>query len=208
MRVVTAVLAAVGLLLGANRAVPAAKDTGLNDQGFITTWLILAAIPLEETERGAVALDRQQVKDEAKLDPKAGDKVKVGETEMVWKLYKCKEYFFDFNDFLGTTTEDSVGYAVCYIHADAEMKDVNLKTGSDDQARVYLNGKAVLDQEMVRGLKKDEDTTRVTLKKGVNVLVFKVVNEKMHWSGCARFTTRTGQIIKNLKVTASKPGEK
>jgi hypothetical protein len=36
-----------------------------------------------------------------------------------------------------------------------------------------------------------------------NVIVFKVVNEKMEWSGCVRFTTKTAQIIKNLKVTAA-----
>ena len=83
------------------------------------------------------------------------------------------------------------------------MKDVTLKTGSDDQAKVYLNGKEVLKQEEDRPLERDEDSSEVTLRKGVNVLVFKVVNEKEDWSSCARFLDKDGKVIKGLKVTAS-----
>jgi hypothetical protein len=43
----------------------------------------------------------------------------------------------------------------------------------------------------------------VTLQKGQNVLVFKVVNEKVDWSGCARFTDKDGQVIKGLKITTA-----
>ena len=83
------------------------------------------------------------------------------------------------------------------------MKDILLKTGSDDQAMVYLNGKQVLKQPEARALGMDQDTTEVTLNKGVNVLVFKVINEKIDWSGCARFTNKVDKVIKNLKVTTS-----
>jgi hypothetical protein len=110
--------------------------------------------------------------------------------------------YFDFNEFLGKQTEDSVGYAVCYIHAPAEMKDIQLKTGSDDQAKIYLNGKEVFKQEEDQPLEEDQDSTVVTLRPGVNVLVFKVVNEKEDWSGCARFKDKDGKAIKNIKVTA------
>jgi hypothetical protein len=203
MRRAVTVLATVALLVFLGRAVPGEEKSGLNEEGFITTWLLLAPIPLEEGQSGTEALGKQQVKDEAKLQPKADDKVKVGDKTLVWKAYKNKDYFFDFNDFLGKQTEDSVGYAVCYIIAGADMKDIKLKTGSDDQAMVYLNGKEVLKQEQARALDKDQDTTEVSLKKGMNVLVFKVVNEKVDWSGCARFTDKDGNVIKNLKVTLS-----
>ncbi len=183
-----------------SRATPG--ETGLNDEGFITTWLLLAPIPLEENQSGADALGKEHIKGEAKLMPKAGAKVKVGNKELTWKEYKVKDFFFDFNDLLGQQTEDSVGFAVCYIHAGADVKDARLKTGSDDQAMVYLNGKQVLKQDQARALDKDQDTTEVALNKGVNVLVFKVINEKIDWSGCARFTDKDGNIIKNLKATA------
>jgi hypothetical protein len=203
MRRVPMVLGTAALVVFIGRAFSGEGNTGLNDEGFITTWLVLAPIPLEQNQSGADALEKQQIKDEAKLQPKAGDKVKIGDKELVWKQYKAKDFFVDFNDFLGQQTEDSVGYAVCYIHADADMKNVKLKTGSDDQAMVYLNGKRVLAQDQARSLDKDQDTTDVALQKGQNVLVFKVINEKVDWSGCARFTDKDGQIIKNLKVTAA-----
>jgi hypothetical protein len=206
MRRFTTLLALGALVIGSGRGIPdEQRETGLNDQGFITTWLLLAAIPLGENQIGADAIRKEQIKDEAKLEPKAGDKVKVGDAELVWKKYAAKDYYFDFNDFLGVMTEDCVGYAVCYIQSDADMKDIKLRIGCDDQARIYLNGKEVFVQEQPSSLVKDKYSTNVSLRKGANVLVFKVINEKVEWSGCARFTTKTAQIIKNLKVTAVPP---
>jgi hypothetical protein len=196
-------LATLTLLLSLGQALPDEETSGLNDEGFITTWLLLAPLPLENGQSGADALNKEQLPKEAKLQPKIGDKVKSGSEELVWKKYQAKDFFFDFNAFLGKPTEDSVGYAVCYIHADTEMKDITLKTGSDDQAKVYLNGKEVLKQEEDRPLERDEDSSEVTLRKGVNVLVFKVINEKEDWSGCARFVDKDGKVIKSLKVTAT-----
>jgi len=204
MRRVAIAGAAVVLLAGLAQAGPGGGGKGgVNEDGFITTWLLLAPIPLDANQSGADALGKQQIKGEAKLHPKAGDKVKAGDKELVWKEYKAREHFFDFNDFLGQQTEDSVGYAVCYVHSPKELKGIKLKTGSDDQAMVYLNGKEILKQDQARALEKDQDTTDVTLQKGVNVLVFKVVNEKVDWSGCARFTDADGNPIKGLSVTAS-----
>jgi hypothetical protein len=172
-----------------------------DDEGFIRHWLVLAPLPFGEAQNGAEALAKQQVADEAKLQPKEGDKVKVGDQELVWKKVEADSHLLDFNKALGQQTEDSVAYAVCYVVADDEVKDVVLKTGSDDQAKVYLNGKEVFKHEQPRMADKDQDSTPdLTLKKGVNVVVFKVVNEKIDWSGCLRFTDKDGNPVKNLKV--------
>ena len=103
----------LGLALLLPLAASAADDkAGVNDEGFIQRWLVLAPIPFADSQNGAEALDKEQVKDEAKLKPKAGDKVKVGDKELTWKEHTCKEHLLDFNDLLGNTTEDSVAYAV------------------------------------------------------------------------------------------------
>jgi hypothetical protein len=201
---ITAVLVAMAFTVPGARALPDEPRTGLDNGGYITTWLLLAPIPLAEGERAADALGKEQLPGEALIEPHAGDKVKVGAKELAWKEYQAKNYFFDFNHFLGKQTEDSVGYAVCYIHADKEMKDIQLKTGSDDQAKIYLNGKEIFKQDEDRPLEADEDTTQVTLRKGVNVLVFKVINEKEDWSGCARFIGNDANVIKDLRVTATR----
>ena len=148
-------------------------------------------------------VDQEAINNEGRLQPRAEDTLTVDGHKLTWKKYQAPEHYFDFNAFLGQQTEDSVGYAVCYIHADQEMKNLQLKTGSDDQAMVYLNGKQVLKQDQARALGMDQDTTEVTLQKGMNTLVFKVVNEKIDWSGCARFTDKDGKVIRNLKVATA-----
>src|SRR5712692_5127917 len=108
------------LLMAAGRADDALKP---DDEGFIRNWLVLAPLPFGGAQDGAEALGKQQVPDEAKLQPKEGDKIKVGDAELTWKPFKAESHLLDFNAFLGKETEDSVGYAVCYLVADSEMKD-------------------------------------------------------------------------------------
>jgi hypothetical protein len=190
----------VGLTLPLLLAARVADDkSGVNDEGFCQRWLVLAPIQFADNEGGGDALNREQLKDEAKLKPKAGDKVKVGGKDLVWKEHTCPEHLLDFNAFLGAQTEDSVAYAVTYVVAPAEMKGVKMKTGSDDQCKVYLNGKEVLKFAEERSADKDQDTTEVALKKGVNVLVAKVVNVKVDWSFCVRFTDKDDKPLTNLK---------
>jgi hypothetical protein len=175
------------------------EKSGVNEDGFIQRWLVLAPIPLAENQTGSDALDKEQVKDEAKLKPKADAKVKVGDKNLVWKEHVCKEHLLDFNGFLGGQTEDSVAYAVTFIVAEEELKGVKMKTGSDDQVKVYLNGKEVFKHAEARAADKDQDSTEVTLKKGTNVVVVKVVNEKIDWSFCLRFTDKDDKPLTKLK---------
>jgi len=177
----------------------------LDEDGFVLEWLIFAPIPLAEGEEASAALDKEQLKGEAKLAPTDGDKVKVGDAEMAWKKYTAKEYFFDINDATGKETENAVGYAVTYIVSEAEVKDAVLKIGSDDQVKIYLNGKEVGKVDEERATDKDQNSFEgLTLNKGVNTLVFKVVNAGGEWSGCARFTDKDSKPIKGLKVELKK----
>lgn len=190
---------ALALLLLFVAYAPADDKTGVDDEGFLQRWLVLAPIPLAENQGGAEGLTKEQLKDEAGLKPKAGDKVKVGDKELVWKEHASTDHLLDFNGFLGAQTEDSVAYAVTFIVAPEELKGVKMKTGSDDQAKVYLNGKEVFKYEEARAADKDQDSTEVTLKKGVNVLVVKVVNEKIDFSFCVRFTDKDDKPLTKLK---------
>ena len=81
-----------------------------------------------------------------------------------------------------------------------EMKGVKMKTGSDDQMKVYLNGKEVIKVTDARASDTDQDTTEVTLQKGENVLVAKVINEKVEWKFCVRFCDKADKPIKSLKT--------
>ena len=49
-----------------------------DSEGCIRHWVMLAPIALGEGDTGSEAIFRQQVRGEAELRPKAGDKVTVG----------------------------------------------------------------------------------------------------------------------------------
>ena len=53
---VATVLATAALAVCIGRAAPGEGKSGLDDEGFITTWLLLAPIPLQENQSGADAL--------------------------------------------------------------------------------------------------------------------------------------------------------
>ena len=177
--------------------------TGVDEDGCLLRWLVLAPIPLAANQTGADAVAKEQIKNEAQLQPGSGQKVKVGDKEFVWKEHVVNDHLLDFNGLLGGRTEDAVAYAVTYVVAPEELKGIKMKTGSDDQLKIYLNGTEVMKFTGTRGAAMDQDTTEVTLRKGVNVLVAKVVNEKGDWGLCVRFTDRNDRALTNLKCKAA-----
>jgi hypothetical protein len=170
--------------------------------GFIRNWLILAPIPCESDNNGATEINAQPVPDEAKLAPKAGDKATAGGKSLAWTAHKTAGYFIDFRESFGKEhPENVVGYAVAYVHAEADLDGLTLRVGSNDQCKAYLNGVQVLVFEEGRTLEKDASAAPVVLQKGRNVVVFKVLNESNKWQGCLRFIGKDGAPLKNLKVT-------
>lgn len=179
-----------------------AEGSAPDKEGFIRDWLLLSPVQLAADTDGAVAIDKSQIPDEAALKPKAGDKASVAGKEYTWKKVKATDYYLDLNTLAKTETEKTVAYAVCYVHCESEQKDLQLKMGSNDQGKVYLNGKALLKATEPRSLDQDSDVARnVTLNKGVNVVVFKIFNEGgSDWQGCLRFTDAKGKAVTNLAV--------
>ncbi len=189
------------LSLFAVQSQAATNEFAPDKEGFIRDWLLLAPIQLASDSDGAEAINKDQVADEGLLKPKAGDKVTVEGKELVWKKVKATDYYFDLNAILNKDTEKTVGYAVAYVRADAERSNLQLKMGSNDQGKVYLNGKLLLKNAEPRPLDQDADVARnVTLNKGVNVVVFKVFNEGNDWQGCLRFTDAGGKAVTNLVI--------
>jgi uncharacterized Zn ribbon protein len=180
-------------------AVPAQETSAPDAEGFIRNWLVLAPIAVEEGS-AATELDKEFVKDEGKMKPKAGDKVKIEGKDVAWTAHKTADFYIDFLQSFGKDRgEDVAGYAVAYVWADEELK-VKLAVGSNDQCKAYVNGKQVIKFSDTRTLEKDSDTGETTLVKGQNVLVLKVLNEKNNWQGCARFM-KDGAAVKNIKIS-------
>ena len=168
-------------------------------EGFIRNWLVLAPIAVQE-DSGATEIEKDFLGGEAAIKPKADDKVNVNGKILSWKAYQAPEFLIDFLKAFGTERgEDVAGYAVAYVIADDEMK-VRLSVGSNDQCKAWVNGKQVIRFTETRTLDKDTDSGDVTLAKGQNVLVFKVINEVNNWQGCARFM-KDGAAVKNIRIS-------
>jgi hypothetical protein len=172
-----------------------------NAPGFIRDWLILAPVPLEPKQSGAEGLERKQISGEATLRRRAGDHERVGEQQYTWRLYRGEEPVLDFNQIIGKLSENCVAYTVCYVVSEAERNGLLLQVGSDDQAKVYLNGLEVYKYTRPRSFAALDTTRPVSLRKGTNVLVFKVVNETTDWFGCLRFVDSEGHPAKGLRVS-------
>ena len=175
----------------------------LDPQGYIRDWVMLAPIALSDRETCAEALLRDQIKNEAAIQPKAGDKVMIAGKQFTWRNIAATTNYFDFNALLNSQNDHVVGYMVTYIECGQEMPDVIMAVASNDQGRIYFNGVDIYAFTEARPLLLDVDKGRVTLKKGLNVIAFKITNEQNSWQGAMRLLDKSGAPLKGLKVRLS-----
>jgi serine/threonine protein kinase len=167
--------------------------------GFVGNWLVLSE-PLPFNERdGAKALDVQQISDEALLHPHAGDRIQAGGQSLSWKKHHAKDDVIDFVALYGAPSDLKMTYAVCHVEADGDRTDLVLRVGSDDHAKVSINGKEVYRYFGQRGVGKEDEVRSIALHKGSNIIVFKVFNIGGPWGGHLRFTDKDGRPAKGLR---------
>lgn len=178
----------------------AADTTTPDAQGYIRDWLMLAPIRLPEGGAAGDLLLAEQLKGEAALKPKAGDRVPVQGRELTWKPITAATNFVDFNALLGSQNDRAAGFMVTYVECDDDIPNVIMAVGSNDQGRIYFNGVDIYAFTEARPLVIDADRGKVTLKKGINAIVFKIINEQNSWQGSMRLLDRSGAPLKNIRI--------
>jgi hypothetical protein len=83
------------------------------------------------------------------------------------------------------------------------MPDMTMAVGTNDEGRIYLNGEDIYAFTEPRALELDAERGKVNLKKGVNVVVFKVINEQNAWQGSMRLLDQAGVPLKDIKIKLS-----
>lgn len=195
----------IGALLGLSilsaSAVSVSADPLRPDaDGYIRDWVMLAPIVIREGETCAEALLKDSVPKESALKPKAGDKVTLGGKELSWRNVTASTNFFDFNETLKSINDHVAGYIVTYVECDADIPEVVMAVASNDQGRIYFNGVDIYAYTEARPLMLDADKGKVTLKKGTNVIVFKITNEQNSWQGAMRLLDKSGKPLKNIRI--------
>ena len=103
--------------------------------------------------------------------------------------------FFDF----GKTEDWYTAYAAITITS-PNKRNAHIRFDSDDQGKVWLNGKKVYAHRRTRGAVVDRRTIPVTLTAGKNTILVKVCNESSPWGFFLRITDLEGNPFTDLKI--------
>jgi HEAT repeat protein len=157
--------------------------------GFIVRWWLLGPFPNPDNR----AFDQAFI-DETGV-PNLNEPVRLDRRQLRWQEYRV----IDPQGIVDLTrifrqTEDVACYAYTEFVVESEM-EAELRVGSDDSVKVWLNGKLVHQFGGMRGLSVDQDRIRVKLQKGVNRLLLKVTQGGGGWEFCVRLVDLKGNPI-------------
>jgi beta-galactosidase len=196
--------------LGVKLLEPKPVAGGIFDaHGYLTNALVVGPFTAPSYEQ---ALDTDFLAGEASATPRAGDKV----GEAVWQEFKAgADALFTFNPL---TTDpraaNHIVYASFWIFSprsddlldDARGAKVNLIAGSDDGAKFWLNGKLIHENRARNPLQPEQyQLTRLSLRKGWNQFLVKVVNDYGPWQFKARVQCSDPSLAPMLQSAAAVP---
>lgn len=87
-----------------------------------------------------------------------------------------------------------LGYALTYVVAPKDMTG-QLRLGSDDGIKAWVNGTLVLNNHVHRIAALDQNIVAISLKKGINTILLKVDQATATWGFYARLTNTSGQPL-------------
>jgi hypothetical protein len=159
---------------------------GLKSGKFMREWMFLGLIQIPwegetyfpDNETSMNFFDTETLNLE-RFEPK----VRIGENDFEWATLRSEYGVVDL-----TQVYDD-WFVVAYAWAQIEMPEEThgvLGIGSDDSVKVWLNGKLVHRNLVVRGVIADNDHVPVTFKKGKNQLVLKILNTGGPWGFACR----------------------
>jgi hypothetical protein len=170
--------------------IPAAVTTS----SYLRNWLLIG--PFDNTSRKGYSTNYIG---ESTITPSAGT-VTAGKT---WKTCQSTTDLINLKNWV-TTSNYRVAYAHIYVYSPSKVT-CQLRTGSDDGIKIWLNGSLILNKRIERSASPDAEKTQITLKAGWNRLLLKVDNVEDAWGFYARITDTQGKPVPNLKYQLNKP---
>jgi len=168
---------------------------------FITDWLLIGPFDAPDMDYLPVAYPPEK---ESALDKRYPGK---GGTEAAWKnAGALPDGSLNLNE-LFQPNEQVLIYGLAYVHSPDE-RTAHLLLGSDDGVRVWLNGALVHSNPAYRGHYPDQDKVKVTLRKGWNQLLIKVLQGAGGWGFYARFADPDGALRYGTAPTTESPNSR
>jgi len=171
----------------ADDAIKSLQNAGQTPDGSILAWMVSGPYKLDG-KTGAELFDIEFAPE------KAGSKADwrpVGQTGV------SKAGLVGLDKMLGGN--ERVAYIRTQITSDRDQ-EARLEIGSDDGVKVWLNGKVVHANNVVRPCTPGEDKVRIRLDRGVNRLLLKVTQGGGEWATCCRLRAPDGAPLDGVTV--------
>ena len=172
-----------------DKAMEQMQQTGMIAEN---AWLTLG--PFDNT--GGIGFNTEYIPEDTTQIDLTGQYEGVNE-QISWKKLS-DDTFNGFIDF-GSDINWRVSYAWATVTSPDERK-VQFRFGSDDQGKIWLNGKEVFANPNGGLVKIDSDTIPVTLKAGKNTILVKVCNGELSWGFYFRITDADGKPFEDLHI--------
>ena len=165
--------------------------------GFVSedAWMVLA--PFEN--RQGNGFDTKFIDENLlKIDTKTEYEGKHG--KISWKKYQDEVL----NGYIGLGDDEdrATGYAYAVVIS-PEDRHVDFRFDSDDQGKVWLNGKPIFEHTKTFTAQIDFFDFHANLKKGRNIILVKVCEETGGWGFYLRITDKNGNPYDDLKIATA-----
>ena len=161
-----------------------------------TAWSVIG--PFDNTN--GVGYDKAFISEEAtQIDTTLtynGHNGQMGWTQQTDKTF---DGYVDFETIFGGDLNWVAAYAWTTLTVPDE-RIVHIHFGSDDQAKIWLNGESIYTDSTAHSVAIDHATIPVTLKPGKNSLLVKVCDEEIFWGFYLRITNADGKPFDDLKI--------
>lgn len=183
-----------------------------NAEGFIQRWLVLEPVK-KDIPRNNILTDNyirttfsaDNFSNDYSLVPKNGETVKLGNQELKWYALDSKTFNFNLYHFTYAINKPRYGilvWLVTIINCPEEMKNVRMSAGCNSASMWWLNGQESLTLSGDRDMIADNVTSsRLTLKKGKNIIRGAVINGPGMANFCVRFLDEKGLPVKNFTIS-------
>jgi hypothetical protein len=168
-------------------------NEGIVLQNAILKWHIIGPFTAHDKDAGF----SEVFTPEKEFNP---DKAFVNkdDTEINWQEITIKnDGIIDFDRWFGQA-DNKAAYAHVYVWSPKE-KTFELKLGSDDGVKVWVNNQEIFKNEVQRALVIDQDKMQVLLHNGWNDLLIKVVNISGEWELILHFIDPDKELRYSLK---------
>jgi hypothetical protein len=183
------------------------KANWMDEPGFVTNWLVVGPFPNPGDRPDNKGFNTDYLKDyggEPGYVPTNGMEVKDPNGAILkWQQYQSTDALINFFDVpflkLEAGQEDVLCYCACWLESDAD-KDVDIRVGSDDGYKLWLNGKEIGVVHEYRSSGLDQETYKVKLNKGKNLVMIKVDQDYGEFEFMLRVVDASGKEVPGIKV--------